>query len=449
IRPFASVLPDGNSSLSVVELDVEKVKTKGWSGRRAEVGAPGPLYSLDGTLGEPMEFTAHDFFLAIAKADLYQTFTPEDAAAHCEEFWFHCRSLLDWQKTPLHLAKGKARFYKSHGTMAGQIGEGVTLLFMRDREYPYWDHLQSLLKRAFGEAEAGKHAENNLALPSIVKPVKVARKERNKGDNSHPDFACQNEAGQWALAEAKGSFVTGKKLPNAKGDLSRAIKQLDALMKRYKFQADKTYAVGAYLREREDCCHEPSLVAFTDPANTNTQLAEAAFPSDWIRRGNYGAWLLGMGFFDSGIALRERRSREVQFVCLPVIRFADHFFAFTIQSVHGRVDAHVPPHFGSHDCSDAPALAMRHVSHHFKSEPEWVIRGIEISILRMLGSAIADGLNRSLLQLRPVRSDGGLTVGTFREEGIVGSVLADGTMLATVRPASRPDAAIQYMGFKL
>jgi hypothetical protein len=156
-----------------------------------------------------------------------------------------------------------------------------------------------------------------------------------------------------------------------------------------------------------------------------------------------------MGFIESGSVLRERSRRDLSPFVLPTIKIAGHWFAFTIQSVSGRVEAGFPSHKHYWDGSDFKPFSATDVVYHFAPHPQWSVRGIEIDILQGLGPSIASGSDRTLLQIGPLRTDGKIIMGTFRERGTTASVFSDGTFFATIIPHELPANALRYRLFKL
>jgi hypothetical protein len=254
-RRITGDVPNGASWLHLIELERDRVQKKGRHCRTKKQGDPGPLFSLIGEDKGHLPFTTHDFFHAVAKADLARAFTAAEADERADELAFANRSLLAWEHTPLRLATGKARFYKSHTTLAGQIGEGITLLFMHQQQYPFWDHAQTVLRRARGDGVGLDQPEQLPDAPHVEHPTPADpsnSEETEDQSKRHPDFICENRAREFAIAEAKGSFVIPDELPGIKSDLAGGLQQIEAWQKRYGISADKTFGVGTYLREAGD-----------------------------------------------------------------------------------------------------------------------------------------------------------------------------------------------------
>ena len=96
----------------------------------------------------------------------------------------------------------------------------------------------------------------------------------------------------------------------------------------------KSFAIGTYFRDASDSTGDPSLIAFVDPPGEADGTAPAAeFPSDWIRRGNYGAWLIGMGFTESGNALRNGTEIRLPARQIPVVNLGGRSFGVTIEGL--------------------------------------------------------------------------------------------------------------------
>src|SRR6202035_4403219 len=69
------------------------------------------------------------------------------------------------------------------------------------------------------------------------------------------------------------------------------------------------------------------------PASANGEQTPVEFPRDWIRRGNYGNWLIGMGFAESGNALRRGVEVGLPERPIPIVDIGRRRFAVTIEGL--------------------------------------------------------------------------------------------------------------------
>jgi hypothetical protein len=74
-------------------------------------------------------------------------------------------------------------------------------------------------------------------------------------------------------------------------------------------------------------------LALDPPGVPEKNVTPVEFPADWIRRGNYGAWLTGMGYAESGSALRRGLEIALPERQLPVVQIGGHRYAVTLESL--------------------------------------------------------------------------------------------------------------------
>lgn len=169
----------------------------------------------------------------------------------------------------------------------------------------------------------------------------LRQKLKAKAPGLQPDFIFQKKKlTEIALAESKGSFVNPLlDNPRVKGDLSYGLKQLRTWSAFLKPVVKKTYAIGTYFRDDGDLA-DPSLIAFVDPpGEDDPNLPSFDLPDDWIRRGNYGNWLMGMGRDLAGDAIRSGEVAELQPANYLKVKFGGREIAvvpFAIQVTDGR-----------------------------------------------------------------------------------------------------------------
>lgn len=314
-------LTDARATLPIVELDRARVQRG-----RAHI-RPLP------TDRDELRVTAWNLYHAAKKAELACRFTTDslDHLAHCFANEHH--GLFRWNGEELRLSHGVTDMYETaaRASRARTVGEGMLLLAMQHAGYVFWDRLDLLVKRAL-RRELLRHPESVRRARAIRKRIDA------RGNGNRSDFVIENGKPETALAEAKGSFVSPGATSTIKPDLRHALKQLAATKPLISPQPTKTYAVGTYLREVDDQHNEGSLIAFVDPADRDDAELAVEFPPDWIRRGNYAAWLLGMGFGEAANALRHGVSRDGITVSLPVKRVGGGEFAYVVSGVQLRLD---------------------------------------------------------------------------------------------------------------
>jgi hypothetical protein len=452
ISPAATIaasLINLQSALPCVELNKQRVM----GGQKTRItrqnpGNSGPLYKLIGTHTFDLAFTTMEFFHAIAKADLLKTVTAGQVHGHALRVWFRYFDLFDWTKTPLCLDTNMGRFYKSHSALAGLVGEGVALLFMQHKDYIYWDHAELLLQRAAAAGALQAHPQSLPHPPAQISPTTpgamAGAPTAAVNATRHADFICEDHQGNYALAEAKGGFIDPAATfrPPIKTNLSDGVTQLNALRARFNITPKNSYAIGAYLRETLN--PEPSLVAFTDPVATPRPTDD--FPDDWIRRANYAAWLIGMGFIRTGIAMRLRADAKLRLVCLPVVTISSFEFAVVIRNVFGSDPLELATH-PNRPCDRQPAVDLSMIAAlGLRGELAALhVYGIEVHTLAEVSNAAKNGADRSLLRLRAVE-----IAAQQRTEGwFDGSIFPDGTLFGFLYPQKAKGISIHFRQFSL
>lgn len=211
------------------------------------------------------------------------------------------------------------------------------------------------------------------------------------------------------------------------------LQQLAATKPLISPQPAKTYAVGTYLREVDDLQDEGSLIAFVDPEGQDDAHLAVEFPPDWVRRGNYAAWLLGMGFTEAANA-RNRVVREVLGVSLPVKRIGSHDYAYVITGV-GLNPRHL-------------RRFLRDFRHHWAEwfffgpgprEVELSIIGLRVDVLDSISGALTTAEVDPLLGAEPVFETDTTRFG--------GSVMPDGSMCGAI--AAESIREIEFREFRL
>ncbi|HET8539137.1 MAG TPA: hypothetical protein VFL83_04630 [Anaeromyxobacter sp.] len=385
--------PSGRTSIPVYELDRKRVarpsaRIRPFDFAKGFVPASvGQRYDL--------EVSAWRLFHAAAKVDLARSFTADETRRRAVALAELYRGLLAWGPQ-LRLSPGGAASYRDfyRSDAAGRLAEALAHLLMHDRfGYVYWDHLASLLR---GRAS--------------IHPEQIRRKFRGRPrPGPEPDFVFEDAAGQVALAESKGGFVTrGGSPPAIATQLRTALKQLAGWDGAFEPPARKAFAIGAFLRELDDPDPEPSLVAFVDPpAREPPERQRRSPPPDWVRRGNYGSWLVGMGHRAAGASLRAGVSFPEREAWFRLLRVAGRQFAV---AATGILTSPTGSRFG----------AAVHV------------RGLELGIMRRVARALTSGADETLAAATPLPVSRDLE--RTSDVPFEGSLLADGTLEGTVDP---------------
>jgi hypothetical protein len=204
-----------------------------------------------------------------------------------------------------------------------------------------------------------------------------------------------------------------------KGDLAYGLQQLAAWEDFISPRPSKSFVVGTYMREVGDTFGDPSMIAFVDPDATDPPKETAIeFPEDWIRRGNYGAWLCGMGFIDSGDALRNGTEYGGRSTPLLVVAIAGRKYACVL------VDNPFPVEFRR-------AYDSKGHLHTAPVHQQYVV-GLEVSRLRALEDAVRNS-SASLVQLIGDEKvdEQELADGKY-DEWFSGSIMPDRTLIGII-----------------
>ena len=382
----------GNSSLPIHELDKAKVQKP-----RAHIR---PFPDSSGNVS----FSAWRIAHAIKKADCARWPSSQVLWAGASGFLLENAHLFDWGTNELSLKDGMADFYAdfSASGLAGRVAQGMALLFLEEKGYSYVGRFETEWKR--------RAATQNKSWPT--------------GKKKAPDFIAENEKNEWVLAESKGGFASPDSKPNIKGALKDGLTQLDGWDKHITPQPTKSFAIGTFLRESGDTSDETSVITFVDPEPEAPE-DPVEFQADAVRRANYASWLSLMGFDDAASRVRIGAG-EPQRRSVPVIALAGRKYAVSVSSVSPRQPDLSSREFWD-DLQDWPFGPFGWFRHGIRVE----LVGLDLDVLRILGSVQGSSKTSGLMELRPqerrdapLDSDGGV---------FYGSVFSDGSLLGELR----------------
>ncbi|MBK8482298.1 MAG: hypothetical protein IPL40_14220 [Proteobacteria bacterium] len=418
--------PTGTTRLPLVEIDKTKLQTKYKSILlpKAQRIAANCSYGAFGV--DPLAFTAWELCHAAKKTELTRTFTSQRADELALVFSHEHYDRFVWDTDNLRCADGSGLWLEdfSGKSLAGRISEALAYLTMTKMwGYAYWDRITSVWLRAARNA--------NITHADMVRVARFTGSLTGQSFDPQPDFVFEKPDKTVALMEAKGSFVAPRNdRPNAKGPLKHGLDQLAKWAPLITPSPAKCIAIGSLLREASDPCRDPSLILHVDPPAEGTPKIEPVeFRPDEIRRGNFAAWLIGMGFRNSGLALADRREIDTAEVELPVATLNGVDFALSIQG--WRVDRHRFEQFSwwPFDLWHVPLL------HRFEFLRDVGVTGVyalglEVRTLRTICAALRNPSSEAMMDLPTV--DFGRQSDTRGADGFYGSVMRDGSLLGII-----------------
>ena len=340
--------------------------------------------------------------------------------------------LFDWNSDNLRLNNGMADYYADfiRTSLSGRVAQGMSILFMEEREYSFNGQFSTFLKSAGGQAVAGRLIKAKSSKRKIPKT---------------PDFIFQKFGNEVALVESKGGFVTPGNAPLIKGDLREALEQLDDWDRILGSQQSvKSFAVGTYIKEGGDLSEEPSLIAFVDP-EPDESTKRVSYPPDLIRRCNYAGWLAGMGFLDTSNRLKGfvKDSSSLR-TRLPMLALGDRQYAFVVLSfrpiLKDRIFYGENFWLGLDDWQSWPL-------HFFHEGMSLEIMGVEIETLNSLSKFLLTGNSEPLMHIEPISER---DLPQKADEGkFFGSVYSDGTLFGELRVSSPKFGGITFEEIEL
>lgn len=381
----------GRSQLPIHELLKSKVNTP-----YARIR---PLPKSSGSV----HFSAWRLAHAVKKADCLRWTGVQTPLLGASGFLLENGDLFDWNASELRLNQGKASFYAdfTSSSLSGRIAQGMAVLFLEDMGYAYVGRFETEWKQ--------RAATQNRGRPT--------------GMGTAPDFIAENVNKDWVLAEAKGGFSSPGRKPRIKGALEEGLHQLEGWDKYIYPQPIKSFVIGTFLRETGDADDETSVIAFVDP-EPETPDNPVEFPRDAVRRANYASWLQIMGLDGAAARLRgdHNKSRKYE---LPCLSLNGRHYAIRIASF-----THAHPEMFSrefmHKFRDLPFRPFWWSKHGFDIE----IIGLDLEVLKALGSATESSSTLELMSLKPLEQrDTPVDL-----DGIVfsGSIFSDGSLLGAL-----------------
>lgn len=432
--PIQIAPPTGSSTLPIVELpkplvEGDRKRTRLRKGSKKRQESDCSFGNFVGTL----DFTAWSFFHAAKKTELTTSFTTSLIDRRALSFAAEYDGVFVWDAINLRRADrsvfGLEDFADSG--LAGRCGEAIAYLTMVKWGYVFWDRIATLWERAA--------TRSGMTHPEMVRQAAVIASRLSSRPDLSPDFAFEKADTDVALMEAKGSFVHPvRDDPTTKDDLRHGLKQLAAWSGMIAPPPRKSFVIGTYLRDRSDATGDPSLIAFVDPDGDNdASISPVELPPDWIRRGNYGAWLIGMGFPESGSALREGREISPPEQLLSVLTVGGRDYAVTFQRVRVKRNRFPGLPFPS------PWFEFWYHLDEVRHHPQLVSRvlrdmgvgsievmGVEVRLLRQIGEAVLNSASNALMEIQLAAA----LAEQPSADGFNGSVLPDGTLLGQVEP---------------
>lgn len=417
--------PQGVSCLPLVQLDKATVRAKHKSVLlpKAQRSTADCSYGAFGQ--EQLQFTAWEMFHAAKKTELTRTFTQRRAEELGLLMAHEHHDRFVWDTKNFRCADGSGLWLEDFsGTgLAGRIGEAIAYLTMVKWGYVYWDRVATVWLRAAQTSQI-QHSE-------MVKMARYTGLLNGGAFDLQPDFVFEKQDGTTSLMEAKGSFVAPlNDRPDVKGPLKRGLEQLDAWASLILPPPSSSIAIGTFIREEGDSSRDPSLILHVDPPPSNRpDVRPVAIPPDQIRRGNYGVWLAGMGYRQSGSALIARRETRTTRLSMPVATINGRKFALSIQGWRANRRRGEPWLWWLFELMHMPWRQQVEIARNIGIGGVYAV-GLETSILRAVGRAIAKPhasiLTESDFTPQVFNADG------QREGGFFGSVMPDGSLMGVI-----------------
>lgn len=391
----------------------------------------------------PLTINAWKFFHATAKTELSSSFSANRSRLHGVAKYCDLGELINWNQNPIRVRQSGvfARKDASRSYASSRFGEAISYLFMKSQGYIFWDHLPSLVERCILKSPA-THAERTRKARAIKSRLdRAMQAKKHKSVLSSPDFVFETSTRNIALLESKGRMITPGKRPNFKADMAKALNQL-SIWQTIVAGKPKAIAAGTYLREVGDGLDD-SMFAFVDPPGdeADEDLKIDVLDDNMLRRGNYAAWMRGMGLIQSAQTLATGEKGNGTFYQLPVVKVQGREFVF---SPWWWPSAATPRRI-LHSCLfeelmsfSRRQLAMKALLRLANSPPSF---GLELKVMRRIEGAINASENNALDEIQS------LEMNENQESGI--SVFPDGSIFADEAEIFLRDRAIGIQDFRL
>tara|TARA_A100000171_G_C2114878_1_gene137267 strand:+ start:38 stop:1396 length:1359 start_codon:yes stop_codon:yes gene_type:complete len=337
----------------------------------------------------PFIFSKWGLFHGVTKAQLSRGLTTTIFLQILLGNVFKFNTIISSKSSKIRLIRGGSKLYKdfSSSTSAGEISQGLSILYFESKGYPFCSHFDDFRR----DHKVAKNGES-------------------------PDFVFEKTPKDRILVEAKGSFVAPETASNLKAPLAKALSQLKSWGVKFSPPLKKSYAFAVLLRELEDPFNEESLLAVVDPEETEAPNA-ANVPPSYVRRVNYSNWLQLMGYNElATIILSDGEHSR-----------AEHtFFAISIAGEQYAIIPLIPVQ--SENTFDVRRQEATPVDIRYKIFPKldrFIFVGMRLSVLKELSHLSTRGNLNNITSLE--------TLDQFRDiendDLINGSIFTDGSVI--------------------
>lgn len=429
-NPIILQPPRGSSKLPVFEFPVAEINKPAWQPAYVKP-CKGKIEANSKVLGNTdapsLSIDAWPFFHAAAKTELARSFSRRKSTLHGMLMSGMHGDMLRWDNPSLRIRRQGilSRKDASRSYLSGRFGEACAYLFMKDQGYFYWDHVPTLVDRLAGvKADHPERVRRVRIIKSRLNSLRGQQKAlKKRGVLEQPDFVFEKSNLDRALVESKGRMVSPGKTPAFKGDLKKALDQVQ-VWQSLVTGTKKGFAIGTYLREVGDA-YDESLLAFVDPPVDDNGEPIVTLSIEDIRRGNYGAWLRGMGLPQTAMALAYSERRETQAISLPVFSLGK--LEFVIHSLF------LGPLMSWSEWTDSSQKSFPQLMFNFAP-----VLGLELRTMQAVEQAVNNPDSGGLSKLETVSYDG--------DNDFQGSVFPDGSFFGQLSEQLRFD---RFEEFKL
>lgn len=436
--PLTITAPTGTATLHLVELDRaavmsprKQIRLRKGSKKHSEADC-----SFGDFDSSELKVDAWPFFHAAKKTELATTYTSAQVDRRALSYAAEYADVFVWNAGNLRRVDRSVFALEdfSDAGLAGRFGEAIAYLAMHSWGYKYFDRISVLWERA-ASLSGMTHPEQVQNAQILASKLGVPRPDLE------PDFAFEKASGDVALMESKGSFVhPTNDNPSTKNDLRHALDQLAAWSGMIAPTPAKSYAIGTYFRDKSDASGDPSLVTYVDPpGRRDAELRPVEFRRDLIRRGNYGSWLVGMGFSVSGNALRASVELRLPERRMPVVSIGGREYALAIERVLVNPSRFPFDHFWTMQLLNEMFVFGSHtrVPSHFWQDmgiDGFQVLGIDTNILHQAEESLVNSASMSLLEAEELNPEEPLQSRMPDNNYISGSIFADGAYYGVIAP---------------